>query len=185
MTFTDERLMAERAMAAKGGEASPYPPTADRFREALAKVGVHVSELGRRCGVGSTEYQDVEIDDSEVFNCIDVDHLPIMASVLQTSVSRLLFGAEPEHAPEPIGYADVIARVREEAERRQIGLAQLGNLVGWDLEVNSADPASVGRLNLVGLYDICSVVGLDWLGVLRWAEQGGGRPTSGVGERRG
>lgn len=88
---------------------------------------------------------------------------------------RLLFGTGPEGPIASVSYADVVLRVREEAERRQIGLDAFGDEVGWALEPLANDPNAVGGLNLVGFYEVCRAVGLDWLGVLTWAEQRGRR----------
>ena len=162
--------MAESALAAGDDEEAPYPPAAERFRKALERARLTASELARRSGVEETLYWDLELYDSEVFDCADIAHLPEIARLLQTPLMHLLFGEQPREMPALVSYAEVSARVREEAARRQGGIGALGDAVGWDLDDLVRDPEAIGQLNLVGLYDVCRAVGLDWVGVLAWAE---------------
>jgi transcriptional regulator with XRE-family HTH domain len=174
MAYADERRMAEQAMEARDDEARQFPPTAARFGAALQRAGLSASELAVRCGVTRTLYLDLELYDSEVFDCVDVAELPRIGEILGIPLLELLFGAQPERIAR-VSYADVVAAIREEAGRRKIGLDAFGDSVGWDLERLTRDPEAVGELNLTGLYDVCRAVGLDWIGVLMWAEERGRR----------
>jgi hypothetical protein len=173
--FAEQRAMAESAMEADDEDSQPYPPTAVRFREALQRAGVGASDLAIRCGVEKTLYQDLELYDSEAFNCINVAELPRIGEILRVPLLDLLFGGQPPERIARVSYADVVAAVREEASRRKLGLEAFGDSVGWELEGLIRDPEAVGELNLTGLYDICRAVGVDWVGVLAWAEERGRR----------
>ena len=94
--------MAERAMAAGDDDNEKYPPAAERFREALARAGITASELARRCEVEETLYWDLELYDSEVFECAEIAHLPEIARALRIPLLQLLFGAEPREMPAPV-----------------------------------------------------------------------------------
>jgi hypothetical protein len=44
---------------------------------------------------------------------------------------------------------------------------ELGDRVGWDLTPIMADPEAVDQLNLSGLSDVCTAIGLDWVSALQ------------------
>jgi transcriptional regulator with XRE-family HTH domain len=169
VTFTDERLMADRALEAKDSEAASYPPTAERFRAARVRLGLSEHEVAKRWGLEASMYRDLELYDNEVFTCIDLDDVPKLARVLETPVMTLLFGSEPESLLAPVPYEGVARRIAEEATRRSMDLEQLAETIGWELEPIVRRPEDVGKLHLDGLYDICSAVGLDWVAVLAGA----------------
>jgi len=162
--------MADRALEAKDSEAAPYPPTAKRFRAARARLGASEHDVAERWGLQASMYWDLELYDDEVFTCLDLDDVPRLARVLETPVMTLLFGSEPESPLAPVPYEEVATRIAEEATRRSMDLQQLAETIGWELEPIVRRPDEVGKLNLDGLYDICSAVGLDWVAVLAGAE---------------
>jgi hypothetical protein len=170
VTFTDERLIADRALEAKDSEAASYPPTAERFRTARVRLGLSEHEVAERWGLEASMYGDLELYDNEVFTCIDLDDVPRLARVLETPVMTLLFGSEPETPLTPVPYEEVARRITDEATRRSMDLEQLAETLGWELEPIVRRPDAVGKLPLDGLYDICSAVGLDWVAVLAGAE---------------
>ena len=166
MTFAEERLMADRALEAEDSDPAAYPPAANRFRAARIRLGVSEQEVAERWGLEASMYWDLELYDDEVFTCIDLDDVPRLARVLETPVMTLLFGSEPESPLAPVPYEEVARRITEETTRRSMDLEQLAETVGWDLEPIVRQPDEVGKLNVEGLYDICSAVGLDWVAVL-------------------
>lgn len=56
--------------------------------------------------------------------------------------------------------------IEQYLETRHITVGQFENEVGWEVQSALAAPAEFLKLNLTGLKDLCSKVGMNWLYVL-------------------
>lgn len=171
MGFADELSMAERALEQDRSEDESFPPTAKRFREARARLGISEGQVAERWGFQPSLYWDLELHNSEVFTCVGVFELPPLARALETSLMQLLFGADPPEVIPAITYSEIVRGITNRADAAGLTLQQLGDTVGWDLEPLVSDPRAIGTYNLGGLYAICKAADVDWIGVLMEAEQ--------------
>ena len=117
-------------------------------------------------GRAALEYWDLELYDDEAFTVISVRQLQRLAAVLGTSASALLFGEDPGLAEPNASYADVVTRLHVRMTNDGVGVEQLGNDVGWDLNALFADPATLGDMPIDGLRSVCRVANVDWVTVL-------------------
>ena len=145
MGFTDEREMAERALAAAnlevGGEPV-FPPVAKRFLQARESLGLAQSEVAAQWGKQPSMYWDLELYDSEAFDAVSVQDLVTLAAVLRVSVMNLLFGEEPSPRLPATTYSEIARRLRAEMSDRAISAEQMSEEVGWELAEYLIDPAS-------------------------------------------
>ena len=111
-------------------------------------------------------YWDLELYDDEAFTVISVRQLQRLAAVLGTSASALLFGEDPGLAEPNASYPDVVSRLHVRMTNDGVGVEQLGNDVGWDLNALFADPATLGDMPIDGLRSVCRVANVDWVTVL-------------------
>jgi hypothetical protein len=78
----------------------------------------------------------------------------------------LLFGEEPAARPVELEYRDVAERLKSRLSNEGIGVDALSEAVGWELQGVLEDPATLATFNIVGVYDVCCAVGVDWLGLV-------------------
>jgi transcriptional regulator with XRE-family HTH domain len=188
--FDEERAMAERGLedlrlqSESTTDEDVFPPTAERFRKARARLGLSDAEVAARWGVRPSEYWDLERYNSEVFTCVGVEELTRLARILGTPLMELLFGARPPTATPPVSYRELARRMEDRATGGETTLPQLSEEVGWDLGPIVHDPDALGAYTLSGLYDICKSVDADWVAVLMFADARAVEHRGAADERR-
>jgi hypothetical protein len=166
---TDERELAERAMAAlhspEPGRAISWPAVAERIRTARQYAGLTEEQVANRAHLTSpSNYWDLELQDDEAFTCISIAGLHAVASVLGTTGSRLLFGEDLPPAGGGQEFATIAKRLKDRIAAQGLTVEALGDEIGWDLQGVLHDPFALAGFNLVGLRDVCKLVGVDWVG---------------------
>jgi transcriptional regulator with XRE-family HTH domain len=169
VAFAAERAMAEQGLSnyERDETAEPvFPPAAQRIRRAREALGLTQDDVASRWGDQTSMYWDLELFDAEAFTVISVRQLQRLASVLGASVNALLFGEEPAGSESGVTYADVVARLHARMTDDAVGVEELGNSVGWDLQALFADPGTLGDMPVDGLRSVCRAATVDWVTVL-------------------
>ena len=175
MGFESQRAVAERAIAlyeGNGAEEPPFPPAAQRIRQAREATGLTQGEVASRWGEQPSMYWDLELYDEEVFTVISVRELQRLSSALKTSVNHLLFGEEPPSPLPSTRYADVVVGLQARLSAGHRSVEQLGDEIGWDLEPLLTDPTNLGDLPIVGLWAVCRAANVDWVSVVNTPHAG-------------
>jgi transcriptional regulator with XRE-family HTH domain len=169
MGFASERAIAEQAISMYEQNAvddAVFPPAAQRIRRAREAAGLTQDDVANQWGEQPSMYWDLEQYDDEVFTVISVRQLQRLASVLNTSVNRLLFGDEPALPLPATRYVEVIARLEARMSEGHVSVEQLGDESGWDLEPLLTDPSNLGDLPIAGLWSVCRAANVDWVAVV-------------------
>jgi len=170
MSFAEERLMAERALAIYDLDlpSEPvFPPVATRILRSRKALGLSPDEVAARWGEQPSMYWDLEFHDDEAFTVISVRQLHDLAAVLGASAGALLFGEEPAPDYPSVSHFEMVTRLRRRMAESQISIEQLGDQIGWDLQQAFVDPETLGDLPVCGLRAVCDFGGVDWVAVLR------------------
>lgn len=177
---TDERALADAALVAlrvtNAADDCRWPAVADRVREARERLGLAERVVASRLGMSSSEYQDIELHNDEAFEVFSVANLAGLAGILGMPLERLLFGPQAPRRSARTFFEEIARRLSSLAEAKGLTIDELGDKVGWELGGVITDPESLGEFNVVGLYDVCTAVGVDWVSALPVVEPD--RPTS-------
>jgi hypothetical protein len=167
VTFADERTLAERALAdLRTNSMCAFPPVAERIRAAREHLGITEAEVARRWGQQPSLYWDLELRDDELFTCVAFGTLAPLAEALELPLLVLLFGEEPPSRPAEVEYSQVAERLRHRLSSEGLTVDALSELVGWELRGVLDDPASLATFNVVGVYDVRTAAGVDWVGLV-------------------
>jgi transcriptional regulator with XRE-family HTH domain len=169
MSFASERTIADHALSMYEQNAvddAVFPLAAQRIRRAREAAGLTQDDLANQWGEQPSMYWDLELYDEEVFTVISVRQLQRLASVLNTSVNRVLFGDEPALPLPATRYVEVMARLEARVSEGHVSVEQLGDEIGWDLEPLLTDPSSLGDLPIAGLWSVCRAANVDWVAVV-------------------
>ena len=141
------------------------PPIAKRIAAAREKAGLSHEVVAHSIGLDAPSYWDLEAYDDEAFMAVSIAELVALARTLGVSTLDLL---EPTlSAPlEPISYAELAELIRARIVLDDVDVDTWGARVGWDVSDILANADSVADLNLDGLRDICSALGVDWRAVV-------------------
>jgi hypothetical protein len=165
--YATERALAEQALnQERVDRSSAFPPAADHLREAREAKGLSPQQLATRFGSEGHLCPDLELYDDELFTCISISDLLRLAEVLGTSAPALLFGEDVPAPIQALSFSNIADRIRSHLSAVKATPDAWGELVGWDVQPILADPRALGTYNVQGLRDICSGLGLDWVGVL-------------------
>lgn len=165
--FGTARAQAEVALAGLRSESAPsFPTTSGFIRAARARLGLREQEVVELVGPNAHVCPDLELRDDEAFTCAAIHDLVALSKALSTSVCELLLGAAAPDSLEPVACDEVAGRLRQRIEASSTSAAALGEAIGWDIEPVLQKPVALAGYNVVGLRDICSAAGLDWLGVV-------------------
>jgi transcriptional regulator with XRE-family HTH domain len=132
---------------------------------AREKAGLS-AKAADRLQLSVASYYDLEHDDDEAFMTISLTTLIELGRTLGVPVRQLVDDQNPTAAARPVTYDELASRVRAQIEAEGIVPDAWGQKVGWEVSALLADPGRIADLNLDGLADICSAVGVDWRAVL-------------------
>jgi transcriptional regulator with XRE-family HTH domain len=167
MSFLGERDMANAALAYDGPAPAPaFPPVAERIRVARQALGVSLDAFARHCGLEPAQQYSLELHDYEVFQAVELANVTAYAAALGLPLFTLLFGEQPLREIPDVAYLDVAQAIERYASASGVTVETVSTQVGWDLQSVVDDPARVASFTIQGLFDVCRLVGLDWLGVL-------------------
>jgi hypothetical protein len=114
--------------------------------------------------VGS--YFDLELHDDDAFTDVSLKHLVELGRVLGVQPRVLLLGPEGEGSKQAVTFDDVTARLAKKVLESGLTAEQLGDIIGWDIEMLLRDPTSLLDFSVEALYAICKLVDLDWVAAL-------------------
>lgn len=166
MSFAHDRDVIQTAFESRDRDVQ-LPPIASRIVEAREAAGLTTREAASLLGIGQDAYYDLEAYDDELLDVLDFGLLPTLAHLLHTSPWSILFGEDappPVAAITPVGVVEAIAlKVAHSAG----GIDALSEATGWDLAPLLQNPESIwSDFPASGVSDVCSAVGLDWVGLL-------------------
>jgi transcriptional regulator with XRE-family HTH domain len=144
VTFQDERDIAEAALSdlSAGTAGRPFPPAAQRFRDARERRGLTEAEVAAQWGQPPSMYWHLESDDAEAFAGLCLGDVVRIAKVLDTSVSVLLFGADPPSSMPNVTCDGIAVLLRARLLAEQTTAEALGEAIGWDIAAILETPLS-------------------------------------------
>ena len=161
----DDRAIAESALRSDDPEVA-WPPVAARIRMARERLGISQAEIAAHLGMGPSEYWDIEFHDDEAFLTFSVSELGRLALMLGVPLCELLFGSDELQERPGISFVEVADHLKDFMIRESLSIDELSERAGWELGPVLADAASLSSFNLMGLFEVCELVGIDWVAVL-------------------
>jgi hypothetical protein len=147
-------------------DEAEWPPVAKRIREARTPSGLTEEEMAHRLGLTYESYCDLELFDDEVFSVLSLAELKTLGEVLSAEPRVLLVADDAEAVHAPVTFEQIAERLRARMRLDGTSAEQLSEAIGWDVAPVLADPEALWEFNVVGLYDICKAVQLDWVAAL-------------------
>jgi transcriptional regulator with XRE-family HTH domain len=166
VSFTEARGILQRVL--DSGDPDLPLSIRERVRGAREEQGLTPSEVAGRVGISVTAYDDVERIDDELLYVTDLGTLRRLAAALGVSAPWLLFGADPaEGEVARVTPAQVYASLDAHLKARDLTAEQFSERVDWDVAPLLRRPDSIWiELPAFAASEICSAVGLDWVGLL-------------------
>jgi hypothetical protein len=119
-------------------------------------------------------YWDLEAYDDEVFMCLSLRQLGVLANALHVSARGLVSDGPTLPGPAKLTPTEIVAALRERLAASGGDFEALAEHLGWDVQDALAEPAIIWeKWCVVELRDVCEGLGLDWLGLLRHVEAPG------------
>jgi transcriptional regulator with XRE-family HTH domain len=140
----------------------PHPNYAERIREARERIGLSLDQLAARMGQSPSSQWDLEADPNEVLMCISLGWLAGLCEVLQLRPRDLLSDG-PVPAGATLALPELMARIRAYIGSHEMGLEAFEELAGWEVGMALDDPEHARDWNPDGLWDICQLIGVEWL----------------------
>jgi len=128
--------------------------------------GLTENEIALRLGMTVSSYCDLELHDDEAFTVVSLKDLVELGRILAVPPRILLLGSEEEGVGQTVSFDKVTASVARKLKESSQTEEQLGDLIGWDIKTVLGDPKSLWDFSVEALYDICKIVGLDWVAAL-------------------
>jgi transcriptional regulator with XRE-family HTH domain len=124
--------------------------------------GLTPEALAASAGISLAEYHDLEHHPDELHIAASVETLARIAQHLGVKPSVFYGGT----ASGTISLDELVRRILKHLDHAGGSVAELEASVGWDLAAALESPSRFRDFPADGLRDVCSHVGVDWLGVL-------------------
>ena len=147
-------------------EVEDFPPVGDRIQQARLQAGFSADEIACRIGLTSDSYRDLESYNFEAFTNLSIKELTELCGILGVQPRVLLLGPEGEGSKQTVTFKNVAAQIAKKISETGWTTDRLAELVGWDVTPIIADPMSLSGYTVEALYDICKVVGCDWVAAI-------------------
>lgn len=150
---------------------------AQRLKALREKAGLDTGNLSEAIGISASWFDDLENGEGELEESLDLEQIRQLALLLQVDIARLLTGAPVPLGTKPITFKDLARHIRRRLENES-GLEALEEKCGWDLGGFVKRPDTEGWGQRTGFFrDVCGMLGLDWLGIVAYADSmAGGTP---------
>ncbi len=144
---------------------TPHPAYAERVREAREHTCLSSAQIAENLGKRSDFFGDLENDDTELLMCISLGDIASLCSVLGIQPAALL-ADRPDLPTVRVPYPELVERIRTYIQLQALDVTEFEDQAGWTVGPALEDPALVSQWNVDGLYDICELIGVDWLAAL-------------------
>lgn len=139
---------------------------ARRLREARERSGKSIDEMAALLGISWESYNELEERDDEILDSISLRQLVTLSRALKIDLVQF-FSSGPARKPvQSVGFETVAEKIREFLVAQKLTVTEFENTAGWEVEKGLTDPGQFMGFNLLGLMEVCEIVGVDWRGVL-------------------
>jgi len=142
----------------------------ERLKSLREKVGLDAGNLADAIGVNAAWFEELENGEAALEESLDLEQLRKLSLLLGTGLSTLVTGYALPPNVKPLSFKDLARHLRRRLET-ETGIDALEEKTGWDLGsfLKRPDPEGWGQ-RLPFFRDVCAALGLDWLGILAYAE---------------
>jgi transcriptional regulator with XRE-family HTH domain len=142
----------------------------ERLKALRIKAGQDPEGLADQIGITADWYEDLEKEAGELESSLDLTQLRKLAILLNVGLAFLITGETVPDAVATLSFLELARRIRLHLEHSQ-DVRSLEEKTGWDLGAFLKNPDAEGwDQRTVFFRDVCGELGLDWRGVLRYAE---------------
>jgi hypothetical protein len=157
-SFTDEQ---EKRMAAESRIGY-----ARRLEHHRRNAGKTIDEAAALIGLPLAAYRDLEMYDDELMDCISLEALSRLSTALCFDL-RHFFRPEATTQVVSITFSQLVEHVQLYLREHKMTVSEFEDKAGWEVAQALVQPDEFLKCNLTGLMDICNVLGLDWISLLR------------------
>src|ERR1043166_2094837 len=129
------------------------------------KTGKAIAEVASTIGVSFESYVDLELQDNEVFDCISLRELELLAKTLHFNLREFFSPGRDTH-PNFVSLEQLADTIKRYLGEHKMTVEQFEDKAGWEVAKALGDPTEFLNLNLTALMDICREVDVNWLSVL-------------------
>lgn len=142
----------------------------ERLKGLRLKAGLDPESLADQIGISTDWYLDLENEDGQVEETLDLEQIRKLALQLEVGLAQLLTGAPLPPGTPALTFTELARAVRRRLED-ETSLDDLEEKAGWELGALLKHPEQEGWGHHVPFFrDLCTALGLDWLGILAYAE---------------
>ena len=144
---------------------APHPRYAERLRAARERLRLSQREVAAQLRQAPDFLWDLELFDEEVLTSVSLADLAALCRTL--ALDPALFLADREIPVEKqLSVTDLAAAIRRYLTEHDVSLQAFEDRAGWVVGPALAEPDRVGEWNVDSLYDICELIGIDWVAAL-------------------
>jgi transcriptional regulator with XRE-family HTH domain len=142
----------------------------ERLKSLREKVGLRAENLADEIGINPIWFEELETGEAALEESLDLEQLRKLSLLLGVGLATLVTGSPLPPDSRPVSFKDLARHLRRRLETEP-GLDALEEKTGWDLGAFLKRPDPEGWGQRVPFFrDVCRVLGLDWLGILAYAE---------------
>ena len=142
----------------------------ERLKSLREKVGLQAGNLADEIGINAVWFEELENGEAALEETLDLEQLRKLSLLLGVGLATLVTGSPLPPDLRPISFKDLARHIRRRLET-ETGLDALEEKSGWDLGAFLKRPDPEGWGQRVPFFrDVCAALGLDWLGILAYAE---------------
>lgn len=136
-----------------------------RLESYRKRSGKTIPEMASMVGVTFESYVDLEMQENELFDCISLRKLRLLAKTLGFNLVEF-FSDGGEVPLDSVTLEQLADKIKHYISEHNVTVRQFEVEAGWQVEKALIKPTEFLDLNLTGLKDVCNKVGMSWLSVL-------------------
>ena len=138
---------------------------ARRLRDAREIAGKSIDEMAALLGISWESYNELEEDDEEITDSVSLRQLVTLSKALNFDLPEF-FSSDRLAKADSVSLEVLARKISEYIVTHKLSVDDFEEMAGWEVATCLTNPSRFMNFNLVGLMEVCEVVGVDWRAVL-------------------
>ena len=146
---------------------------ARRLREARERSGKSIDEMAALVGLSWESYNELERDDDEIIDSVSLRQIVTLSRALKIDLVEFFSSGPAKKPREGVSLETLAQKISDFLVAEKLTVTEFENTAGWEVANSLTDPSRFMNFNMLGLMEVCEIVGVDWRGVLAQLSQTG------------